>query len=194
MVKPNADIMYVKALMSELKIMMHLGKHLNIVNLLGACTKGLARKELCVIVEYCRFGNLQKYLLQHRHHFIDQTDPITGDINFNIGQDVIDGYGNDFARAREEEEMSAAYLRQNTASGLTGNGNPIVTIHENGENGEKPKRVQSVRYVVNPEETKKSKKRTISIQSDYNCQIMTTDMTTLPEDEDEDLTKPMVAR
>lgn len=29
-----------QALMSELKIMSHLGPHLNIVNLLGACTKG----------------------------------------------------------------------------------------------------------------------------------------------------------
>ena len=67
MVKPNADIMYLRALMSELKIMIHLGKHLNIVNLLGSCTKGLARKELYIIVEYCRFGNLQKYLMQHRY-------------------------------------------------------------------------------------------------------------------------------
>lgn len=29
--------------MSELKIMSHLGPHLNIVNLLGACTKGGSR-------------------------------------------------------------------------------------------------------------------------------------------------------
>ena len=70
MVKPNADIMYLRALMSELKIMIHLGKHLNIVNLLGSCTKGLARKELYIIVEYCRFGNLQKYLMQHRYTLI----------------------------------------------------------------------------------------------------------------------------
>ena len=54
MVKPQADITYIKALMSELKIMIHLGKHLNIVNLLGACTTSLARRELLVIVEYCR--------------------------------------------------------------------------------------------------------------------------------------------
>lgn len=54
MVKPQADISYIKALMAELKIMMHLGRHLNIVNLLGACTVGLARRELLVIVEYCR--------------------------------------------------------------------------------------------------------------------------------------------
>ena len=55
MVKPQADITYIKALMAELKIMIHLGRHLNIVNLLGACTVGLARRELLVIVEYCRF-------------------------------------------------------------------------------------------------------------------------------------------
>ena len=78
MVKANADIMYIKALMSELKIMIHLGRHLNIVNLLGACTHGLAKRELFIIVEYCRFGNLQKYLLQHRNHYISQIDPMTG--------------------------------------------------------------------------------------------------------------------
>ena len=55
MVKPQADISYIKALMAELKIMIHLGKHLNIVNLLGACTKGLDRRELWIIVEYCRY-------------------------------------------------------------------------------------------------------------------------------------------
>ena len=54
MVKPQADITYIKELMAELKIMIHLGRHLNIVNLLGACTVGLARRELLVIVEYCR--------------------------------------------------------------------------------------------------------------------------------------------
>ena len=44
--------------MAELKIMIHLGRHLNIVNLLGACTVGLARRELWVIVEYCRSGGI----------------------------------------------------------------------------------------------------------------------------------------
>ena len=32
------------ALMAEIKIMYHIGKHLNIVNLLGACTENLANK------------------------------------------------------------------------------------------------------------------------------------------------------
>lgn len=30
----------VQSLMSELKVMVHLGPHLNVVNLLGACTRG----------------------------------------------------------------------------------------------------------------------------------------------------------
>lgn len=44
MVKKNADYTYIKALASELKIMVHLGKHLNVVNLLGACTKNVVKR------------------------------------------------------------------------------------------------------------------------------------------------------
>lgn len=45
MVKKTADNMYIKALASELKIMVHLGKHINIVNLLGACTKNVGKRK-----------------------------------------------------------------------------------------------------------------------------------------------------
>ena len=47
--------------------------------------------------------------LIYRHHYIDQIDPVTGEINFSIGRDQIDGYNGDFARYREEEENSVAY-------------------------------------------------------------------------------------
>nr|CAI5831584.1 unnamed protein product [Callosobruchus analis] len=87
MVKKNADNTYIKALASELKIMVHLGKHLNVVNLLGACTKNVVKRELLVIVEYCRYGNLQNYLLRHRDNFINQIDPKTGKIDYTIGQE-----------------------------------------------------------------------------------------------------------
>ncbi|KAJ8976163.1 hypothetical protein NQ317_002051 [Molorchus minor] len=90
MVKKNADDMYIKALASELKIMVHLGKHLNVVNLLGACTKNVAKRELLVIVEYCRFGNLQNYLLRHRELFINQLDPKTGKLDYLIGSDQME--------------------------------------------------------------------------------------------------------
>uniref|UniRef100_A0A3B4YXK0 receptor protein-tyrosine kinase n=1 Tax=Stegastes partitus TaxID=144197 RepID=A0A3B4YXK0_9TELE len=55
-----------QALMSELKIMSHLGPHLNIVNLLGACTK----HPLYLITEYCRYGDLVDYLHRNKHTFL----------------------------------------------------------------------------------------------------------------------------
>jgi len=45
MVKKNADGSILRALTSELKILIHLGRHLNVVNLLGACTKCLNKSE-----------------------------------------------------------------------------------------------------------------------------------------------------
>lgn len=72
MVKKQTDNEVMKALVSELKILIHLGQHLNVVNLLGAVTKNIAKRELMVIVEYCRFGNLQSFLVKHRPYFIDQ--------------------------------------------------------------------------------------------------------------------------
>lgn len=72
MVKKQTDNEVMKALVSELKIMIHLGTHLNVVNLLGAVTKNIAKRELMVIVEYCKFGNLQTFLVKHRPYFVDQ--------------------------------------------------------------------------------------------------------------------------
>lgn len=44
MVKRSTESIHIRALASELKIMVHLGKHLNVVNLLGACTKNIAKR------------------------------------------------------------------------------------------------------------------------------------------------------
>lgn len=46
MVRRSTEPTYIRALASELKIMVHLGKHLNVVNLLGACTKNIAKRTL----------------------------------------------------------------------------------------------------------------------------------------------------
>ncbi|VDH95157.1 FMS-like tyrosine kinase 1 [Mytilus galloprovincialis] len=62
------------ALMSELKIMIHLGQHLNIVNLLGAVTNQIRHGELMVIIEYCHFGNLRNYLIKKKETFEDPID------------------------------------------------------------------------------------------------------------------------
>ncbi|XP_046748827.1 mast/stem cell growth factor receptor Kit-like [Diprion similis] len=92
MVRRSVDPSYMKALSGELKILIHLGRHLNVVNLLGACTKTiLTKRELYVIVEYCRFGNLNNYLQRHRASFIDQIDPSTKKFNPNIGMEFLVG-------------------------------------------------------------------------------------------------------
>ncbi|XP_077158113.1 vascular endothelial growth factor receptor 2 [Paroedura picta] len=68
MLKEGATHSEHRALMSELKILIHIGHHLNVVNLLGACTK--PGGPLMVIVEYCKFGNLSVYLRSKRADFV----------------------------------------------------------------------------------------------------------------------------
>ncbi|KFM78275.1 Vascular endothelial growth factor receptor 1, partial [Stegodyphus mimosarum] len=80
MLKEQADVNQLKALMAELKILIQLGHHVNIVNLMGAVTKNIAEGEVYVIVEYCRYGNLRNYLLRHRDKFINELDELTGKV------------------------------------------------------------------------------------------------------------------
>ncbi|XP_042195844.1 macrophage colony-stimulating factor 1 receptor isoform X1 [Callorhinchus milii] len=66
MLKPRAHSTEKEALMSELKILSHLGQHNNVVNLLGACTQG---GPVLVITEYCCYGDLLNYL-KHRAEYL----------------------------------------------------------------------------------------------------------------------------
>lgn len=50
-------------LVSEMELMKMIGKHVNIINLLGCCTQD---GPLYVIVEYAPNGNLREFLRQHR--------------------------------------------------------------------------------------------------------------------------------
>ncbi|XP_054082942.1 vascular endothelial growth factor receptor 1 isoform X4 [Zeugodacus cucurbitae] len=84
MVKRIADNEVMRALVTELKILVHLGPHLNVVNLLGAVTKNIAKRELMVIVEYCRYGNVQNFLLRNRKRFINQINTETDKIDPTI--------------------------------------------------------------------------------------------------------------
>uniref|UniRef100_A0A8D3EA35 receptor protein-tyrosine kinase n=1 Tax=Scophthalmus maximus TaxID=52904 RepID=A0A8D3EA35_SCOMX len=67
MLKEGATTSEYHALMSELKILIHIGHHLNVVNLLGACTK--PGGPMMVIVEYCKHGNLSSYLKSKRGEY-----------------------------------------------------------------------------------------------------------------------------
>ncbi|XP_064098993.1 vascular endothelial growth factor receptor 1-like [Macrobrachium nipponense] len=77
MCKMQADTTQITALTQELKIMIHIGKHPNIVNLMGAYTDNVGKGELWILVEYCQHGNLLQFLHFHRHNFENVIDPIT---------------------------------------------------------------------------------------------------------------------
>ncbi|XP_074838352.1 receptor-type tyrosine-protein kinase FLT3 [Carettochelys insculpta] len=66
MLKEKADPSEEDALMSELKMMTHIGSHENIVNLLGACTMS---GPIYLIFEYCCYGDLLNYLRNKREKF-----------------------------------------------------------------------------------------------------------------------------
>ncbi|KAK2827763.1 hypothetical protein Q7C36_018689 [Tachysurus vachellii] len=59
MLKASAHLEEKEALMCELKILIHLGCHANIVNLLGACTHG---GPVLLITEFCSHGDLLNFL------------------------------------------------------------------------------------------------------------------------------------
>ncbi|XP_054481620.1 platelet-derived growth factor receptor beta-like isoform X2 [Anoplopoma fimbria] len=67
MVKPSSAA--AQSLMSELKVLAHLGPHLNVVNLLGACTRG---GPVYLITEFCRHGDLVNYLQRNKHTFLQR--------------------------------------------------------------------------------------------------------------------------
>ncbi|XP_078050222.1 vascular endothelial growth factor receptor kdr-like [Augochlora pura] len=116
MVRRGPNLLYISALASELKIMIHLGKHLNIVNLLGACTKNILKRELLVIVEFCRFGNLHDYMLKNRNGFINQIDPASGKLDFGINHDLLKKAVNPPSDGKNYNSKSDSLPRQATAT------------------------------------------------------------------------------
>ncbi|KAI4881730.1 hypothetical protein NFI96_026569 [Prochilodus magdalenae] len=66
MLKDKHQAVEKEALMSELKMLIHIGHHTNVVNLLGACT---GTGPTYLIFQYCCHGDLLNYLKNNREHF-----------------------------------------------------------------------------------------------------------------------------
>ncbi|XP_066917085.1 fibroblast growth factor receptor 2-like isoform X2 [Clytia hemisphaerica] len=66
--KENASTVEYKDLIAELKILIHIGQNKHIVNLLGACTKGIEMDSM-VILEFCPHGNLLSFVKSRRQIF-----------------------------------------------------------------------------------------------------------------------------
>ncbi|XP_014667612.1 PREDICTED: fibroblast growth factor receptor 3-like isoform X2 [Priapulus caudatus] len=63
MLKEDATDRELADLVSEMEVMKMIGKHTNIINLIGCCTQN---GPLYVIMEYCSYGNLRDYLRDRR--------------------------------------------------------------------------------------------------------------------------------
>ncbi|KAG8136847.1 hypothetical protein E2320_005410 [Naja naja] len=81
MLKEKYDSLEKDALMSELKMMIHIGSHENIVNLLGACTKS---RPVYLIFEYCCYGDLLNYLRSKRDTFHKTWTEVFSQHNFSF--------------------------------------------------------------------------------------------------------------
>ncbi|KAI1902952.1 hypothetical protein AGOR_G00021870 [Albula goreensis] len=115
MLKSTASRSETQALMSELKIMSHLGPHLNIVNLLGACTKP---GPIYLITEFCRYGDLVEYLHRNKHTFLQchgdksRRDADTGPSSTSSTTCTADGQGQSDASVASECDGGYMDMRQ----------------------------------------------------------------------------------
>ena len=57
-----------RELHTEIKVLIYAGKHTNIVNILGACTRGIG-KPTYAILEYCCNGSLKSFLENNMNKF-----------------------------------------------------------------------------------------------------------------------------
>ncbi|NXX13650.1 FLT3 kinase, partial [Podargus strigoides] len=113
MLKEKADASEEDALMSELKMMTHIGSHENIVNLLGACT---VSGPIYLIFEYCCYGDLLNYLRSKREKFHWTLTDIFKQHNFSFYHNIhLD------QNSREDEfEITQTSQNMNVTSGSNG--------------------------------------------------------------------------
>ena len=65
-VKNRLDPAQIFALMCEIKVLDKLEIHLNLVNMIGACTNEFRSGEIWLLLEYCPHGDMQNFLLRNR--------------------------------------------------------------------------------------------------------------------------------
>ncbi|XP_054259733.1 vascular endothelial growth factor receptor 1-like [Macrosteles quadrilineatus] len=104
-VKRHSDRTLVEAFALELKMMIYLGSHRNVANVLGACTDG----ELMVIVEYCEYGCLGDYIWKYRDNFIKQEKHTCRQCGSNYNKDTTsDSVSNLLIDLSDEADVSEA--------------------------------------------------------------------------------------
>ncbi|XP_035525018.1 vascular endothelial growth factor receptor kdr-like [Morone saxatilis] len=138
MLKGGATSNERKALMSELKILIHIGNHLNVVNLLGACTK--PGGPLMMIVEFCKYGNLSYYLRSKRDDFIVYKS--------QDGKVVSSGSGCDLSELMKRRLESVASTGSSASSGFIEDKSYCDSEEEEEESEDLYKRVLTLEDLI----------------------------------------------
>ncbi|XP_069395461.1 platelet-derived growth factor receptor beta-like isoform X2 [Paralichthys olivaceus] len=127
MLKKNSGA--VQSLMSELKVLVHLGPHMNIVNLLGACTRG---GPVYLITEFCRHGDLVNFLQRNKNNFLlsdphNKSDSDGGYMDMNKERETAD-----IEPAPHESPHESPYAApdQQEASSLLLNDSPLLSLND----------------------------------------------------------------
>uniref|UniRef100_A0A1A8CTU0 receptor protein-tyrosine kinase n=2 Tax=Nothobranchius kadleci TaxID=1051664 RepID=A0A1A8CTU0_NOTKA len=138
MLKGGATSNERKALMSELKILIHIGNHLNVVNLLGACTK--PGGPLMMIVEFCKYGNLSNYLRSKRDDFLVYKSP--------DGKVVSAGSGCELSELMKRRLESVASTGSSASSGFIEDKSYCDSEEEEEESEDLYKRVLTLEDLI----------------------------------------------
>ncbi|RVE63429.1 hypothetical protein OJAV_G00136180 [Oryzias javanicus] len=116
----------VQSLMSELKVLVHLGPHLNVVNMLGACTHGAP---VYLITEFCSHGDLASYLLKNKHTFKQGDAPTRRSLTDRDYMDMTTERGDQCVIRPIQEGLLVSTEHQETSSPLL-NDSHLLTIHD----------------------------------------------------------------
>ncbi|ODM96865.1 Platelet-derived growth factor receptor beta [Orchesella cincta] len=75
----------ISALLSEIKVMTHIGQHENVVSMIGAYTKEVRTGKIYVFLELCSLGSLEKYLRRNISAFTNSQQNVPSGNNANTG-------------------------------------------------------------------------------------------------------------
>ncbi|XP_062262639.1 platelet-derived growth factor receptor beta-like isoform X2 [Platichthys flesus] len=138
MLKKNSGA--VQSLMSEMKVLVHLGPHMNIVNPLGVCTRG---GPVYLITELCRHGDLVNFLQRNKHNFLlsdphNKSDSDGGYMDMNQERGSAEGVAmnelscTSIELAPDESPDKSPYAApdQQEASSLLLNDSPLLGLND----------------------------------------------------------------
>ncbi|KAL3982584.1 Protein tyrosine kinase family protein [Acanthocheilonema viteae] len=102
--RDGRNLHHQKALADELKIMIAIGIHPNVLCLIGAVTKQMSSGQLYVIMEYCENDNLKDYLSKNSAGFLNEVE---------ISREPLssDGYLTPTRNAQHETQIYLAELK-----------------------------------------------------------------------------------